>query len=280
MVIRLRVTSVNSMSRCLISLGQKKALRSTEAFVHPSGEYPNICYEVCFSSNCRSKSPIFSFFQKSRHRLVQIVVNMKNLKKKFVCLLLFLIFVTVAVYGQYDWKLSKDKDVIRVYESEVKNSNLKSIKVECVLPGTYDKLMAILNDVSRHKEWVFHSKNSNILKRNSSKDFYYYTETSMPWPMSNRDAVVHLMMNRDSLNRFLKITATGVPNFIAEKSGKVRVPRSSVSWYVTMPSSTSISIVYTFEADPGGSMPAWLVNMFADKGPYESFKKLSTLLKG
>jgi hypothetical protein len=86
-------------------------------------------------------------------------------------------------------------------------------------------------------------------------------------------------MIRDSLNRFLKITATGVPDFIPEKSGKVRVPRSSINWFVTMPSSTSLSIVYTFEADPGGSMPAWLVNMFADKGPYESFKKLSAILK-
>ena len=199
---------------------------------------------------------------------------MKNAGIKLVCLFLLSTFITVTAYSQYSWRLSKDKDGIKVYESEIKNSNFKSIKVECVLPGTYDKLMAILSDVSRHKDWVFHSKTSNILKRNSPYDFYYYTETSMPWPMSNRDAVVHLTMNRDSLNRFLKVTATGVPNFIAEKSGKVRVPRSSVNWYVTMPSATSINIVYTFEADPGGSMPAWLVNMFADKGPYESFKKL------
>ena len=204
---------------------------------------------------------------------------MKNAGIKLVCLFLLSTFITVTAYSQYSWRLSKDKDGIKVYESEIKNSNFKSIKVECVLPGTYDKLMAILSDVSRHKDWVFHSKTSNILKRNSPYDFYYYTETSMPWPMSNRDAVVHLTMNRDSLNRFLKVTATGVPNFIAEKSGKVRVPRSSVNWYVTMPSATSINIVYTFEADPGGSMPAWLVNMFADKGPYESFKKLSSILK-
>jgi hypothetical protein len=205
---------------------------------------------------------------------------MKSIKKKLVCLFLFSTLLTIAVYSQYNWKLSKDKDGIRVYESDVQNSNFKSIKVECVLQGTYDKLMAILNDVARHKEWIYHSKTSNILKRNSTRDFYYYTETSMPWPMSNRDAVVHLTMNRDSLNRFLKITATGVPDYIPEKSGKVRVPRSSINWYVTMPSSTSINIVYTFDADPGGSIPGWLVNMFADKGPYESFKKLSELLKG
>ncbi|MFI5186204.1 MAG: START domain-containing protein [Chitinophagales bacterium] len=204
---------------------------------------------------------------------------MNNIKIKILYLFFFFTSTVVTAHSQYNWKLSKEKDGIKVYESETKNSDFKSIKVECVLEGTYDKLMAILNDVSRHKEWVYNSKTSNILKRNSPFDFYYYTETSIPWPMSNRDAVIHLTMTLDSLNRFLKITAVGVPNFIPEKSGKVRVPRSSINWYVTMPSAALISIVYTFEADPGGSLPAWLVNMFADKGPYESFKKLSEILK-
>src|SRR5438045_4883336 len=134
--------------------------------------------------------------------LCKYLPGMKNVNKKFVSLLLFLTLFTVAVYSQYNWKLSKDKDGIKVYESEVKNSNFKSIKVECVLQGTYDKLMAILNDVSRHKEWVYNSKGSNILKRDSPYEFYYYTETSIPWPMSNRDAVIHFTMIRDSLNRF------------------------------------------------------------------------------
>ncbi len=203
---------------------------------------------------------------------------MKNSKAKFAFLFLFS-SLAVTGYSQYNWKLSKNQDGIKVYESEMKNSNFKSIKVECVLQGTYDKLIAVLNDVSRHKEWVYNSKTSAILKRNSPYDFYYYTETHLPWPMSNRDAVVHTTIIRDSLNRFLKITAASVPNYIPEKNGKVRVPRSLINWYITMPSPISIHIEYTFEADPGGNMPAWLVNMFADKGPYESFKKLSEILK-
>jgi hypothetical protein len=203
---------------------------------------------------------------------------MKNTTIKIALLLLFS-SLAVTGYSQYDWKLNKDKDGIKVYESETKNSDLKSIKVEYVLEGTYDKLITLLNDVSRHKEWVYNTKTSAILKRNSSYDFYYYTETHLPWPMSNRDAVVHTVITRDSLNRFLKITGISIPGYIPEKRGKVRVPRSSANWYVTMPTSNSISIVYTFEADPGGSIPSWMVNMFADKGPYESFKKLSEILK-
>ena len=97
--------------------------------------------------------------------------------------------------------------------------------------------------------------------------------------MSNRDEVIHMTMIKDSMNRFLKVTAIGVPNYAPEKNGIVRIPKLLINWYVTMPSSTTISIVYTIEVDPGGSVPAWLANMFADKGPYESFKKFSELLK-
>jgi hypothetical protein len=203
---------------------------------------------------------------------------MKITSIKLAGLALFSTLASAAI-GQYNWKLSKDKDGIKVYQSEVKHSKYKNIKVECTLDGTYDKLMSILNDVTNQKNWVYNNKNSSILQRVSPNEFYYYSETHLPWPMTNRDAIIHLKMNKDSLNRFLKISAVSVPGYAPEKSGMVRVPRSDISWYVTMPSAKTISIVYIFDAEPGGSLPAWAVNMFTDKGPYESFKKLSELLK-
>jgi len=209
-------------------------------------------------------------------RLKWRVVNIDILK---IASLVLCSAFAFSAFGQYNWKLSKEKDGIRVYQSGVEHSNYKSIKVECTLEGSYDKLMAVLNNVSHHKDWIYHNKTSQIINRVSPYEFYYYTETVLPWPMSNRDAVVHLKMNKDSLNRFLKITAVSVPNYIPEKSGKVRVPKSAVSWYVTMPTTKTIGIVYMFEAEPGGSLPAWVANMFADKGPYETFKKLSDILK-
>ena len=193
--------------------------------------------------------------------------------------LVFFSFFSFAAIGQYNWKLSKDQDGIKVYLSEVKHSKFKNIKVECTLEGTYDKLMAILNDVPNQKNWVYNNIGSSILKRVDTTEFYYYSKTHLPWPMTNRDAVIHFKMNKDSLNRFLKISAVSVPGYTAEQKGMVRVPRSNISWYVTMPSAKTIRIVYIFDAEPGGTLPAWAVNMFTDKGPYESFKKLSELLK-
>src|SRR6188472_1057645 len=101
---------------------------------------------------------------------------MKITSIKLMTLVLFSTFASAA-FGQYNWKLSKDEDGIKVYQSEVKQSKYKSIKVECTLEGTYDKLMAILNDVVNQKNWVYNNKNSSILKRINASEFYYYSET-------------------------------------------------------------------------------------------------------
>lgn len=202
-----------------------------------------------------------------------------KVKVRYVLFLFLFISCAFTAFSQYQWKLTKEKDGISVYQSEVKNSKYKSIKVECTLEGSFDKLMKILNDVSLHQQWVYNNKTSSLVKRISSTEFYYYSETSLPWPMANRDAIVHIKMTRDSLDRFLKIIAKAEPGYLPEKNGKVRVLQSNVQWHVTMPAAKTIHIVYTFEADPGGSVPSWLVNSFADKGPHESFKKLAALLK-
>ena len=202
---------------------------------------------------------------------------------KFIIIKIFFLLLCSALasslFGQYNWKLSKEKDGIKVYQSSVKNSNYKSIKVETTIEGTFDKLITVLNNVTHFKDWVYNNKTAYILKAISPVEYYYYSETFLPWPMSNRDAVEHLKINKDTLNRFLQINAVSEQGVVPEKSGKVRVPSSSISWHVTMPTAKTIFINYIFEAEPGGSIPAWLANMFADKGPFESFKKLAELLK-
>lgn len=126
---------------------------------------------------------------------------------------------------------------------------------------------------------MYNLKNSRILKQITSQEYWIHSETHLPWPMSNRDAVIHVRMRTDSLPYFFIRTGTGEPKFIPENSGLVRVPHYYAHWKVTMPSAQTLHIDYIVEADPGGSIPAWLSNVFVDKGPYETFKKLKDLLQ-
>ena len=195
-------------------------------------------------------------------------------------LLLVIGFLLAGPLGaQKDWSLVNNESWIKIYKSDMANSSYKRIKVECTVDGTIDKLVRILNDVNNHKNWIYNTKNAYIIKRVNASEYYYYTETSLPWPMQNRDAIVHIKLQRDDANHTLNIAAAGEPDYMPTIGSKVRVPRSANSWQVTVPAPNKIHIVYIFEADPGGHLPPWLVNTFVNKGPYESFKKLAEILK-
>ncbi len=181
--------------------------------------------------------------------------------------------------GQYNWKLATEKNGIRVYLSDVAGSDFKAVKVECVLTGTYTKLVGILTNVSHFTDWVYNSKTSKILKQINPLDFTYYSVTHMPWPLSNRDLVIHMRVKTDSLPRYLTISGTAEPNIVPVIPVYVRVTHYKASWKVTMPTAQTIAISYLLEVDPGGSIPAWAANMFADKGPYGTFSNLAELLK-
>jgi len=181
--------------------------------------------------------------------------------------------------AQYNWKLERDTEGIKVYTSAKAGSSFKSVRVECTLQGTYSKLFAILSNVSKFEDWIYHTKQSTLIKKNSPYDFIYYSEISMPFPLSNRDVVLHMKIKTDSLPKYLLITGRSEKNVLPELPSLVRVPHYLANWKVTMPSANKIHISYILELDPGGSIPSSIANNFVDKGPFETFKNLAALLK-
>ncbi|MGQ0737958.1 MAG: START domain-containing protein [Bacteroidota bacterium] len=187
--------------------------------------------------------------------------------------------LTLSSSAQYDWKPEKEGNGIRVYLSDVKGSSFKAVKVECTFTGTYARLIAVLTNTSRFSEWIFHNKTSRLLKKNSVHDLVYYSETRMPWPLSNRDVIIRMRINTTNLPGSLSIQGNNEVDFIPEIPGRVRVPHYKANWVVTMPASSSLKISYILEIDPGGSIPPWVANSYADKGPFETFSNLAEELK-
>lgn len=190
----------------------------------------------------------------------------------------FLLLLFKTGLPQYNWKQVKQADGITVYQSDVTNSKYGAVKLECTLPGTYLQLMNILQDVENSSDWVYNSISNRILKKYSSSDYIYYTETHLPWPMQNRDVIIHMRFNMDSLPALLIITGTSEAGYVPEKPGKVRVEQYFAEWRVTMLTPQSMRVQYIVRVDPGGSLPAWASNMFITKGPFETFKNLAAKL--
>ncbi len=191
------------------------------------------------------------------------------------CLLLFL----RQGFSQTRWQLAKEKNGIKVYTSLDGVSKFKSIKVEAVLAGSIERLISLLSDASTNKDWIYNTNASYLIKRISPTETLSYTETSVPWPASNRDVPINMHLNYDDKNNILKVIAKGVPAAIPEKKGIVRIPFFNSMWNVKYDGKGKLYINYFLEMDPGGSVPAWITNMFVSRGPYETFNNLAAKLK-
>jgi len=188
-------------------------------------------------------------------------------------------FHIIPVSGQSEWKLIKEDTGIKVFSKTVPDSKIKAIKAELILKASASQLVALLLDVNTATKWVFHTKSCVLIRKISDSELYYYSEVSLPWPLENRDFVAHIKVFQDPKTKVVTVDAPAVPGWMAAKNGIVRISHSVGLWIITPIDKERIKLEYSLQVDPGGVIPAWVVNTFAAQGPIESFKKMQVQLK-
>ncbi|MEP6613640.1 MAG: START domain-containing protein [Mucilaginibacter sp.] len=201
-----------------------------------------------------------------------------NLVTKLVLTSLLLVLGLNSASAQNDWKLSTEKDGIKIYTSILPDSKIKAIKVEANFDTTPSQLVAIVMDVNTAPDWVYHVKSAKLVKQVSPTELYYYSEVSLPWPVANRDFVAHLTVTRDPGTKVVTIDGPAVPGVVPIKKGIVRIDNSIGKWVITPLGQNQVHVEYSIHVDPGGALPAWLVNIFATDAPMKIFKSLKVQL--
>lgn len=193
----------------------------------------------------------------------------------FACI----VFFAGTAYAQDNWKLKTEDDGIKVYTRAVANSNFKAVKVNCQISANPSQFVAVIMDIKNSVSWAYHTKSATILKQVSPSELYYYSEVQVPWPVHNRDFICHIMVKQNPQTKVITIDAPCLGDYIPEKDAIVRVKQSVGKWIITPAGKDLLNIEYTLALDPGGDVPAWLINLFAAEGPMQTFKKLKIQLQ-
>jgi hypothetical protein len=193
--------------------------------------------------------------------------------------LLTAISTSWSARAQMPWQLKKDQEGIKVYTKSSENSEYNELKVEMTLTATLSSLAALILDIDNYHNWSFNTEKAYVLKRIGPGELYYYTLNNSPWPASDRDLPVHLQISQDPGTKSMSIHATCIPGLVPPKKNVVRVPLSAEQWTVTPLSNGRIRIEYDLKLDPGAGAPAWLINLFSVKGPFETFSHLRTQIQ-
>jgi hypothetical protein len=191
-----------------------------------------------------------------------------------------IIFVSFAdLKAQQDCKLRKNQDSIKVYTCHTDTSRFKSIVAEFAVATTRDELVRMLLNVPNYTRWQYNTVEAKVVKEISATEKIYHTVIEAPWPVTDRDMVVHIRTKHSGDKKETMITTESERGVVAEQKGFVRVPASRALWIIREKTKNHLEIKYTMQIDPGGDVPVWLVNWVCAQAPYQSFKNLKAVLE-
>ncbi len=187
------------------------------------------------------------------------------------------LFLSVASYlpAQSDWELRKEENGIRVYTREMANSGFQAFRGETEIEASFQAVIGALLDVSGYKEWMPDTKEVEILEEKSETEIIYYVATSVPWPVSDRDGVYRLQLEYDPDGPSASIVVKALPDYLENKKGYVRVQKSDTYYQIKSLAPNRVHVDYKVSAEPGGSVPSWLVKMKVVSIPFESMEALA-----
>src|SRR5690606_6966144 len=93
------------------------------------------------------------------------------------------------------------------------------------------------------------------------------------------DLVQQLSMRQNPDTKTVRVQLENLPAFIDTQDGMVRMPVAEGFWVLQPLANQQVELTFQYRFDPGGNIPAWAVNMFLVKSPYEALANLRELLK-
>ncbi len=200
---------------------------------------------------------------------------------KLLNLKLLILLLTTVSFAQNapQWRFIKEVEGVKVYFRESEGSNIKEVKMQTTFNANLSSIVECLKDVDRYPKWVYKATYSKTVSKYSENDVIYYNYIDFPWPMQDRDIVIQSKITQDANTRI--ITSESFAKWEAEPFRKdvVRIQEFKSKWTFTPLGAGKVAGEYVFRSNPGGSLPAWLVNLGLDEGPLKTLKGFKSLLQ-
>ncbi len=193
-----------------------------------------------------------------------------------LCIAFFLIVTVMTAQEQQKWTLKNDKDNVKVYYKAT--TDVHDVKLTTSIKTSMSGIIHLLSEVDKYPRWGYKVVEARILKRVSNTEMYYYSKLDFPWPMNDRDIIMHSKLEQDPVTHKIVAISTAVPDYLAETKDVVRIRTCNTSWTFAPGTGGWIYVEYYIHSNPGGNIPSWLVNAAIDVGPRETINSIRTFL--
>lgn len=191
----------------------------------------------------------------------------------------FLMIIFFFSHQTEAWEKSLEKDGVIVYTRSVPYSSIKEYKAMVVVQASLSRVLSVFNDISNYPNWMHFCQEAKMIKEISPKEKYIYLKLQPSGPVSPRDVVVYAKIHKDIQSKAITIKLKNKPDVKPKRKGIVRIPKLKGFYKIQPIKSGKLEITYQQFVDPGGSVPAFLVNTTITEEPYNTLKSLKNEIK-
>jgi len=196
------------------------------------------------------------------------------MKKAFGVLILAVIVQSNCFAQQTNWQFVKETNGVKVYFRETPGNPIKEVKILTTFNAPINSIISALTDVDSYPSWVYGALESRVVKRISTSEMMYYNKLDFPWPLTDRDILIHTRIIKEG--DMVYSVSEAKSDELSPSNDLVRITRFKSKW-AFKPIGNRVQAEYVFSSDPGGNIPVWMINLALDQGPLktiQNFKKL------
>jgi hypothetical protein len=190
-------------------------------------------------------------------------------------LLTFLLAVTVSSYNplaaeEEKWHLAYETDGIDVYKRIAGGSKF--------LRGTMSEYVSVILDTDEHPDWAPRCLETRNIEKINDKELIIYAVYAGVWPTADRDYAARMSIASESNTPTVRVDIERVElsGTLPVATDRVHIPPLKSCWVFEQINQDFTRVELCAHVDPGGWIPAYLVNWGYRKIPYQFLKNLES----
>ncbi len=194
---------------------------------------------------------------------------------------IFVLSCTTLLAEEEEWRFVNGTGDISVHKRAKEDSEFLEFKAIGNLCGGINKYVSILRDTDKMPDWAPQCLEARNVEKISQSEDIVYVACKGVWPVSDRDYIAKRTVIYDlkKTNVRINIDLVNHPN-VSINNKRVHIPHLQCSWILEKIDSAHTHVEIHAFVDPGGRLPAWLVNWGYRWIPYKYLKNLETMVVG
>ena len=198
--------------------------------------------------------------------------------RNFGCLLVLLLG---SIASASDWEKISEEDGVSTFRKEIPGSPVVAFRGEALIEDGMARVAGVLEAVQREREWMADVGESENIEVKNEYDRWEYNRTTTPWPLQDRDFVIHTLIHFEKTPEptlTIQMNSAANPK-MPPKKGVVRGDLIDSSFVLKSLGPSKTWFACEIHADPKGSIPKWVVNLFQKSWPLDTISGLRKQLQ-